>query len=975
MSSQDSHFDIIHRVEKHNGLRCMYTNTDQLQNKLFELETFCAEHKIDLVAITETLPKQNVPDKDCIKFNLNGYQTLQNNSGRGVCIFYKDSLTVNEIPHDFNSFPCSIFCNIKTNTNEKLTLGLVYRSPNSSAEDNIKLINYLNSFLPKLKSGNDKLLLMGDFNLRDIDWEQESCSKDDHDVNTKFLKCVHKHYLTQFVSKYTHHRAEQSPTLIDLILSNDQEFVHDVKHSVPLGMSHHDVISFTININQTNVSLPPITKDLLEKGDYPGIINFFKSTDWDTIFKKDPIDQSVVDEQLEDFENVLNTAKERFVPTRTIYRKSIHYKKKFPTPQSLIELFHHKRKAYKYYKQYPSHANYEVYSLLRKQVKQAVRLSKRTQEQTIAKKSKDNPKLLYQYIASMSKPKEPVSNLTKEDGTLTENDLEKAKVLNNFFYSVFLHEDNQNIPEFKSKVKSSVDTVNITTEDMYKCLKSLKVSKSPGPDNVHPRILKEAAEVLAYPLKLLFDSTIKAGKIPTKWKTAEVRPIFKKGAKSDPGNYRPVSLTSVICKVFETFIRDTLCSHLINNDLLSTDQFGFCKGRSCVTQLLSTLYDWFAFLDQNIPVDAIYLDFRKAFDTVPHKRLLSKLSGYGVKSNLLSWIEDFLSNRTQYVSINGQCSESVPVSSGVPQGSVLGPSLFIYYINDLPSVCEALAKIFADDTKSYNGIRTLDDCCKLQRTLNALQEWSAKWLMGFNTGKCGVMHLGKNNPKYDYVMKEGGEDKILTKTTCEKDLGVFIDKNLNFKEHIIKEVKRARQTAGIIHRNITNKTPDIMVPLFKSMVRPIVEYANPVWAPYLKQDIKCIENVQKHFTKKIYGMRKKNYHERLRFLKLPSLEYRRLRGDMIEVYKILHGIYDPKTTDKLLTRMPENSITRKANNLNLVKKRSNQNPFQNFFTNRINNTWNALPNDVVNAMNVNSFKNKIDAYFRNYIYKTDLSSE
>ena len=183
----------------------------------------------------------------------------------------------------------------------------------------------------------------------------------------------------------------------------------------------------------------------------------------------------------------------------------------------------------------------------------------------------------------------------KSQAYLTESDLEKADTLNKFFSSVFVHEDDQNVPEFKSDFKTSLLSINITTDDMFKCLKSLKVSKSPGPDNIHPKVLRETASELAYPFKLLFDETIKAGKIPSKWKTAEVRPIFKKGIKTEPGNYRPVSLTSIVCKIFETFVRDALCSHLINNDLLSTDQFGFCKGRSCITQLLSTLYDWFSY--------------------------------------------------------------------------------------------------------------------------------------------------------------------------------------------------------------------------------------------------------------------------------------------------------------------------------------------------------------------------------------------
>ena len=177
---------------------------------------------------------------------------------------------------------------------------------------------------------------------------------------------------------------------------------------------------------------------------------------------------------------------------------------------------------------------------------------------------------------------------------------------------MFTHEDDSNVPEFIHPNKNLLINCSISDVDMEKALKSLKVCKSPGPDLLHPRILKELATELAYPLRLLFVKTIKDGKLPKDWKTAEVRPIFKKGCKTSAGNYRPVSLTSVVCKVFEGFIRDSLYNHMVTNNILSINQFGFCKGRSCDTQLLTTIHDWFQHLDNNIPVDAIYLDFKKS---------------------------------------------------------------------------------------------------------------------------------------------------------------------------------------------------------------------------------------------------------------------------------------------------------------------------------------------------------------------------
>ena len=245
---------------------------------------------------------------------------------------------------------------------------------------------------------------------------------------------------------------------------------------------------------------------------------------------------------------------------------------------------------------------------------------------------------------------------------------------------------------------------------MSKALKNLNHAKSPGPDEIHPRILKELANELTKPLTILFQKTIKDNKLPDKWKEAEVRPIFKRGGKSSSGNYRPVSLTSITCKIFEGFIRDVIYNHITQSHILSIDLYGFTKGQSCTTQLLVTLNEWLTGLDNDFPVDTVYLDLRKAFNTVPHKRLLTKMEGYGMRGSLLNWIKDFLSDRTQYVSVNGNCSNKVKVTSGVPQGSVLGPTLFIYYINDMPNEVKSHMNIFADDTKVYSAIKDEEDC-------------------------------------------------------------------------------------------------------------------------------------------------------------------------------------------------------------------------------------------------------------------------
>ena len=629
-----------------------------------------------------------------------------------------------------------------------------------------------------------------------------------------------------------------------------------------------------------------------------------------------------------------------------------------------------KRRAFKNYKKYPTQQNHNAYARARNQVKWETRKTVKAKELELACNAKLNPKRFYQYVASKTKRKEEVANLLKDNGELTESDEEKANVLNNFFGSVFTQELGVEIPHFSCGQDVKVSDVSISVNQMCKALQGLNSSKSPGPDGLHPRILKELAEDIAYPLKILFDKTMSLGKIPTQWKEAEVRPIFKKGIKNSAGNYRPVSLTSIVCKVFEGFIRDVLCSHLKTNKLLAVEQFGFSKGRSCVTQLLVTVNEWLSIMDNNTPVDSIYLDFKKAFDTVPHRRLISKLRGYGVQGNLLHWVTDFLQQRTQYVNIKGNKSSQISVSSGVPQGSVLGPTLFIYYINDLPSYTDCNIKIFADDTKVYSAINAKCDYEKLQKCIYDLIKWTDTWLLRFNSEKCKVLHLGRNNPKYEYHISDKGVVRRLDSTVAEKDLGVIIDPDLCFDSHINTITKKANQIAGMLCRFITNKSKDVMVPLYKALVRPILEYGNPVWCPNLRKHIDRIEDVQRRFTRKISGTKNLGYEQRLAKLKLPSLEYRRLRGDLIEVFKIMHELYDPCTTSSLFS-ISEQRATR-GHNLKLTKKLTNTRKFQHFFTNRIINHWNKLDDETANASSVDIFKNRLDSSLRKSMFSTKL---
>ena len=922
------------------------------------------EKDIDIALVTESLPKFQSPDLNEPLFNIEGYDSIENKSGRGVVIYYKSTLEI-KLHEDINClYSPSLFFKV-SNTKNQVNLAVIYRSPNISKEQDDKLNVQIHQASKKLKN----LVLYGDFNHPEIDWENSSCVKCEDHPASKFLHLIQDIRYQQLINEFTHYKPNCRPSLIDLILTNNTDLPSQIKLYPPLGKSHHTVVLSKLSFKKENFKSERIKKYQLNKGNYSAINLSLSETDWDSLIQAQNEDVNAVWTQIS---SRLLELRNNFIPVSFIKTQNSP-RRPDVLNNSLIHIIRDKRWLYKKFKRYRSQTNYNNYCLARSRVNFHLRKAKRNRELIISKDIKSSPKKFYQYIASKTSKKDNIPDLVTNDGLRVKSDIEKANVLNLFFNSVFTKEKLDHIPEFEYQVKEDnfVSESSVTELEMKNYLLNLKSEKSPGTDELHPRLLKECASTLARPLKMLFDLTMKTGTIPDDWKRAEIRPIYKKkGKKTDPSNYRPVSLTSVVCKVFEKIIKATLSHHLTSNNLLSPHQFGFISGRCTNTQLLVTLQQWQKYLDNDVPTDIAYMDFRKAFDAVPHERLLYKLNRYGINGKLHNWIRSFLTSRTQYVKINNSKSPEMPVSSGVPQGSVLGPMLFIYYINDLPEVCTVETKIYADDTKAFTPIKEDNDRIRLQDTIDKMYEWTDRWQLHFNETKCKILHVGKHNPKHTYFIGNGNSRTALEETILEKDLGILVDPNLNFEEHIEHIIKRANSKKAQILNNFTFRSKKVLTPLFKSLVRPILEYNNTVWVSSYRKQIDLVESVQRSYTKHILEVKKFPYEERLKRLQLPSLEYRCFRGDLIQTYKIAHNIYDKVSVSSLFKF---NSSSRlRGHNFKITKISTNKRLFQHFFTNRVVNEWNKLHEDIVNSNTVDIFKNKIDKNYQDIMYKTHI---
>jgi len=566
----------------------------------------------------------------------------------------------------------------------------------------------------------------------------------------------------------------------------------------------------------------------------------------------------------------------------------------------------------------------------------------------------EKPKRFYSYLKSLKKDSSSITALKSQGETHTDP-REKAQILNKQFHSVFAVDPPGPIPQKGPSPYPKMKPIRVCLSGVTKLLKSLKPHKASGPDEIGARVLKELHDDIAPILTTIFHHSLKTGQVPNDWKQANVAPVYKKGDRYAAENYRPVSLTSICCKLLEHIIVSNMMSHFEEHHILNDCQHGFRSKRSCETQLIGMVHDLATNLDKRNRTDLIILDFSKAFDKASHQRLLYKLQYYGIHGNLHQWISNFLGNRTQRVVLDGATSDEISVTSGVPQGTVLGPILFLAYINDLPECLKySKVRLFADDAIVYKTIKCPEDQYKLQSDIHNLEKWETDWLMHFNPSKCNTMHVTRSThtPLFKYKL----HGIALETVTEAKYLGVTLHHKLSWNPHVHNATKKANSCLGMIRRNLKPAPPHIKQQAYFTLVRPHLEYASCVWDPFCRHNINQVEMVQRRAARFVCN----RYHntssvsDMISNLSWQSLETRRQIARTAMLYKALHGLVNLPTDNTYLPKSTRS--TRNSNPHTFIPYSTSTDSLKYSFYPRTITNWNRLPTTVVTAPSVDSFK-------------------
>ena len=820
------------------------------------------------------------------------------------------------------------------------------------------------------------VILTGDSNCPNIDWEHLSVlpGAAEKEVQQALIDLALDFGLHQI-----HDQPTRQDNMLDLVFTNNPSLVKN-SNSTP-GISDHAMVVTDFEV------LPHIVKHNRRR------CYMFQKANWSGIKHATAELSSLVQtrvENKEDIEDVWSFFKSSLfkILDDNVPSKIMKGRKSLPWfSHSLKRMVRRKMRLYKKAKKTQNQERkknaWKQYTEFQKTCKRSF---KEAEENFILSSvlhglEENNSKPFWRYVSSKRRDRTGIPAL-KQAGNLIHDGRLKAQLLLHQFKSVFSHQAFTPPDEPSAYRSRKIQDLHITIAGVEKLLSKININKAAGPDCIPNTVLKECAAELAPGLTAIFRLSLSSGSLPSDWRDALISPVFKKGDIHQPCNYRPVSLTSVICKQLEHIICRHILKHLEGNNILSSLNHGFRSGHSTETQLLTVTHDLLLSHDKKTQTDVIILDFEKAFDTVPHSLLLHKLHLYGIEGPIHQWLTSFLTKRQMKVVVEGELSSSAAVTSGVPQGTVLGPLLFLCHINDLPDVVKSQVRLFADDCVLYRQIRSQRDHVKLQDDLSKLHDWACTWGMRFNATKCQVMSIDQKSSHFYNI-----DGHILKHTPQEKYLGVTLSDDLKWSPHINNTTKKASAVLGLLRRNLQFCPEQCKRTAYIALTRSILEYGACVWDPYLQKDIDNLERVQRRALRFITG----DYTSRdpgsitsmRQRLNLPTLASRRQVLKLSSFFKAVEGLVPGLPIESFLTRArPRRNIKIKQfenyKTHNILERQvinhekgfkihhCNTEQYKHSFFVSTPLAWNHLPPAVANSSSPEVFRSRIEQSHHHY---------
>ena len=696
-------------------------------NKLNRFQSVIYSKNYDVLCVTETWLSSTITNNEILPSTYTIYRNDRINRGGGVLIAVKHSLT-SQLHHLSDTIELIA---VNLGVRPKLLLVCLYIPPNSSMEYQQEALAYISNL-----QNNTNTLILGDFNAPDIDWPTQTAGSP---FSRDLCNTLYQFNFMQLVSSATH----RAGNILDLVLTNAPQRIENIciETSSSLNSDHfpisanilsqlhtrsghgtepHSSSSSLNTLNYRKANLPALVDDLSNTLVQVSSICSSVQPYWSDL--KDAIARST-----------LNCIPKVVIPTKQTppwFNASVRH---------MLNKVHTLRRRLR---RHPTHMLEGKLTHMENDLQSIIQSAKEHYLSHLVSMFGSNPSKLYSYLTNLSKSKFE-SPFIQHDNEIIHDSYKKATLFNEFFNST-LTTSTYVLPPVSSlpAPSSFLCDISFSEAEVYEILTHLNPTKAGGCDEIHPLVLKHCSDILSAPLSLHFNVSISLGSIPQEWKIHKVRPIPKGGDSLKISNYRPISLLCIASKVMERAIYNQIITFI--RPKLSRLQFGFLKGRSCLSQLLTSFAKMFDDLDRGGAgaIDAVFLDFSKAFDSVPHNELLYKLWRIGITGNLWQWFREYLSERKHFVHIDGSSSGLLPVKSGVPQGSILGPLLFLVYVNDLPEcITYASCRLFADDAKLLKSISSVNDCLQLQHDLSSLDTWCSTWNLRLNEHKCTHLRL------------------------------------------------------------------------------------------------------------------------------------------------------------------------------------------------------------------------------------------